>query len=196
MVEILKKEYWSKADAFLLPLTGLSKSEKYEVASYLYWGEFSIDDFKLILTYRHDNQEQFLTYCREHIFPILDKKNYLVESYDMGNRSIFILDISEWALDIQMLLAGKYSKFSREAKKEIEKYHLFNGNKVPIYIYGVLYPNQGLKLLDGMTPMEYISEKYEISLQDLQKFGEIGSIYDEMSETLIADVSELCQSDT
>jgi len=196
---VLKKEYWSKADAFLLPLTGLDvKTCPYELKSYLFWKDVSIEDYKLVVTYRYDNKEQFEEYCRQSVFPILDKKGYLIESYDIGNQTIFILDISEWAMDIEMVLAGRYSQITQGTKNIIQKYHYLSKNEeIDVYIYGVLYPKKELEILrDGnvnLTPIQYVSKFYEIDYDYLMELGEIGSKYDRMKETLLADVEDMCQ---
>lgn len=196
MVSVLKTEYWSRADAFLYPLTGLRRSEDYEMESYLFWNDYSIEDYRLIVTFRYNNYDKFLQWCKDGIFPSLDKRGYLVETYDIGDRSIFILDMSEWALDIDLFIQGKYSKFSKEAKEMIEKYHTFNKNKIPIHIYAVLYPTMKMKLLDNLSPIEYVAENYGISLIELEKLAEIGSLYDEMSETLLTDLDAFTQNVT
>lgn len=194
MIEILKKEYWSRADAFLLPLTGLSKNEKLEMKSYLFWNEYSIQNYNLVISISCDVPEIAMEYCRNVLFPILDKNGYLIENYDVEGRSIFILDMSQWAEDIELFLNGKYSRLSKRAKYLIEKWHLIDVKRaeIPARIYSVLYPNKPMTLLDGMTAIEYIAENYGFSLEELTKIGEIGSLYDQMPESLITDVSELC----
>lgn len=193
MKEVLKKMDWSKT--FLVPLTGLKAQEDYEMKSYLYWRDYSIHDYKLILSYSYDDIEEFTKWCHINVFPILDKKGYLLENYDVEGRSIFILDMSEWAMDIQMFILGKYSKFSKEAKTLIRKYHLDKNGIIDASIYGVIFPYEHLKILEGKTFLEYISSHYGLDQEEVFKVGEGGSIYDKMSETLLTDVEELCQTD-
>lgn len=190
MIELLKKDYSSKADSFLLPLVGLKRESKYEMKSYLFWKDNSIEDFKLTIVYKWKNYEDFLQYCRKEVFPILDKKGYLIESYDTKDSTIFVLDISEWAIDINMFLSGKYSKFSKEAKNLIQKYHLFNKNQISINVYSTLFPDTKVDLLEKLTPIEYVSKYYEININDLLDIGEIGSIYIRENETLSCEVHE------
>lgn len=199
MVQVIKNEYWSKADAFLLPLTGLQKNERYELNSYLFWERHSIEDYKLTLSFSYDDEYEFNEHCKTRIFPILDKKGYMLESYDVPGRSIFILDMSEWAMDIEMFLAGKYSQLTRQTKHIIEQFHTFNKDKIPIHIYAALHPLMKMSLLtDGntvLTPIEYVAKHYGFNLEVLQGIGEIGSLYDKGYETLYADVDSLCQND-
>lgn len=196
MIEVLKREYWSRADAFLLPLVGLEKTEEFEMKSYLFWNEYSINDYNLILTYSSENYDELVQYCQKHVFPILDRGGYLMENYDVAGRSIFILDISEWAMDIQMFLTGKYSKFSKEAKAAVQKFHTFNKNKIPIHVYAVMYPHESMILLDNMTPIEYICQEstYGLNLDDVKKLGEIGTLYGRMEETLLTEIDEICHN--
>lgn len=195
MIEILLEDYWSKSDAFLMPLTGLHREEFYEVKSYLFWNEYSIEDYYLIMciSYEDDSYDEMLRYCKQNIFPKLDN---IVENYDIQGRSIYILDMSEWAMDIQMFLEAKYSKMSREAKKLIENYHRFDKTKIPVEIYSCMYPNKNMSLLGNLTPIEYCSKHYGLDLETMKQVGEVGAKYDRMSETLLTDIDQICQSDT
>lgn len=187
MVEILKKKYWSKSEAFLLPLTGLLKTQKYDMRSFLFWNEFSIEDYFLIVKFTWDNYEEFVQYCRRVIFPTLDRSGYLIESHDFDHETVLVLNIAEWALDIEMFLKGKYSKMSRDAKDTITEYHTFNdkGPKIRIEISASLDPNSKYPMLENMTAIEYVAEYYGLDLIELKKIGELGGIYDKDKETLI-----------
>lgn len=192
--EVLREGYWSKADAFLLPLTGLKKTENYEMRSYLFWRDYEIHNYNLILCFSYENLEEFTEYCKKEVFPILDKHGYILENYDIEGRSIFVLDMSEWAMDIQMFILGKYSKMTEAAKIRIRDFHLVKG-VIKAYLYGVIYPNEKLKTLGNDTFMEYVAKYYDIDMEDMKKLGETGSIYDRTEETLLTDVEELCQTD-
>lgn len=197
MIDLLRRkeeEYIRKADMFLLPLTGLKKDNNYDIKAYLFWRDYSIHDYKLILCFSYENLEEFTEYCRKNIFPVLDKKGYILENYDVEGRSIFILDMSEWAMDIQMFILGKYSKLSREAKEKIKEYHKSPKGSIAASIYGIINPTMVIESLDNKSFMEYIALYYDLDLEELKKMGETGSIYDRMSETLITDVEELCKT--
>lgn len=189
MVNLLRKENWS--DAFLLPLTGLKKDNNFEMRSHLFWNEYNINDYKLILTFCCTDYSDLLQYCKTYVFPMLDKKGYLLENYDVDSTSIFILDMSEWAKDIEMFILGKYSKFSKEAKDLIERYHTFKKDKILVHIYAALYPNLKMDILDKRTPIEYAAAEYGLNYDDMKKIGEIGSIFDSIKETLS---TEACRS--
>lgn len=184
MINVLKKENWS--NAFLLPLTGIKRDTKFSKETHLFWNEYSINDYKLMLTLTYEDKRDFLEYCRGYMFPVMDKKGYLLESYDFKDKSIFVLDMSEWAKDIEMFIVGKYSKFSEEAKKIIKKYHITVGKEVdiiPIHILAALYPNDYMEALNT-TPIEYVAAEYDLDLHDLKRVGEIGSIFTKDKETL------------
>lgn len=185
MIELLKSEYWSKSDAFLLPLTGLSRTQKYKLESYLFWEKYSIEDYYLTIRFTYDNYDEFLVYCKKMIFPVLNRYGYLVETYDYGNQTVMVLNIADWAMDIEMFLKGKYSKFSKDAKDSIYEYHTYfdRGPTILIGIKASLYPNTKSDVL-GMTPIEYVAENYELSLEELKKIGEVGGIYNKDKETL------------
>lgn len=191
-------EYWSKADAFLVPLTGLRRNLTYEPRAYLFWNEYSIENYNLILKYEYgQDYDKFLQFCLDYLFPTLDKKGYLVESHDLDGTTIFVLDISEWAKDIELFLAAKYSKIGREAKEMIEKYHFFNKTKIPVHIYAVLYPKMKMAILEEnkvkYNPIEYVAKYWDLDLDLLNSVGEIGSKYDRMEETLLTNVDDFCQ---
>lgn len=186
MVEILKKEYWSKSMAFLLPLTGLSKTHKYEINTYLFWREYTIEDYNLIIRFKWEKYDEFLEYCKRVIFPPLERGGYLIESYDFEGYTLFVLDISDWALDVEMFLKGKYSKFSREAKRMITDFHTFyeKGPKINIEISVALEPNDKYSILNDMTAIQYVSQNYELDYDTLKSIGELGGIYSKEKETL------------
>lgn len=196
MIDVLEKEYWSKADAFLLPLTGLAMENVYNVKSYLYWKEYSIENYNLILVFEYDDYEEFMSYSRTVLFPLLDKKSPVIETFDIEGKSIFILDISEWAMDIEMLLAGKYSKFSKQMKLKIETFHMFEPHKVPVQIFSVLYPFKEQRIFNGKSSIEYVAENYDFNIELLRGIGELGSICIQEHETLSLEPSELCQNET
>lgn len=155
--------------------------------TYLFWEDYSIENYHFVVVCEWDDYEDFLTYCKRVMFPIFDRKGYLIESYDFKKQTVFVLDISEWALDIEMFLRGKYSKMSQEAKSKITEFHTFyhKGPKIMIKILAVLEPMDTYPLLNNATAIEYVAENYELSLKDLKQMGELGSIYDKEKETLI-----------
>ncbi len=186
-MEVLKNQYWSKSEAFLLPLTGLARTQKYPLKSYLFWNDSSIEDYKLVIKFSWNDYKEFLDYCRRVIFPVLDRKGYIIESHDFGNETVMVLDLSEWALDIEMFLKGKYSKMSREARRAIKDYHTYydGGYKIKIHILISLDPNDKQELLGKMTGIEYVAENYGLDINELRKVGELGGIYNKDAETLI-----------
>lgn len=187
MVEILKSGYWSKSYAFLLPLTGISRTQKYPMTTYLFWEDYSIENYNLMVKFTYDNYGEFVEYCRKVIFPIWDRNGYIVESHDFDKATVFILDISEWASDIQMFLVGKYSRMSRDAKDTIQEFHIFYNKgeaQLEIEIAATLDPLKKHDILEGMNSLEYVAEYYGLPLPELQKLGEIGGIYNRKEESL------------
>lgn len=197
MIEVLKDGYWSKSEAFLLPLTGLPKSHKYHLRTYLFWEKYSIEDYYLILKFSWDNYDEFLNYCKRAIFPKLDQNGYLIETHDLEKETVMILNLDEWAIDIEMFLKGKYSKLSGQAKELITEFHTFynNGPKIMIEISASLRPNDKFPVLGNQTAIEYVAENYGLDLIELKKVGELGGIYDKEKETLITNDQKLIESD-
>jgi len=192
MVDLIFADYWSKSDAFLLPLTGLRKEYEHEMKSYLFWEDYSIVDYKLILTFTYEDYDKFKQFCKDYIFPKLDIGVLLVENYDYMGRAIFILDMSEWAFDIDMFLYGKYSKFSKEAKNVIERFHRSPQGKIKCYLYSALHPQEKQSLLGDLNALDYLVQNYEFDSEVVHRNGEIGGIYDKNNETLLTHTSQLC----
>lgn len=190
MIKVLKKvpkgTYWSKSQTFLLPLTGLKKTIKYTIKSYLFWEDYSIENYQIMVVFLYDNYDEFVDYCKKKIFPVLDKNGYLIESYDFTGCTVFVLDISEWALDIELFIKGKYSKLSNQAKDMIIDYHTYydKENSVDITITAPLHPFDTYPILDDMTAIDYVAEQYELDAVNLRKVGELASIYEKENETL------------
>ena len=188
-MDIFDKEYRSVSDTFLLPLTGLSKNETFPHQTYMFWNEYNIENYQLILVYDYTDEQKIKEYLLNVVFPVLDSKGYVLENYDTSSKCILILDISEWALDIELCLAGRYSKLSREAKTKIEAYHKATraDKKTPAGIFAYLNPNKSDKVFDGKTALEFVSQEYGMDLESLQKVGELGIKYDKVAETLMTD---------
>lgn len=188
MIEVLKSTYWSKSQALLLPLTGLAKNLKYPVESFLFWEDYSIERYQLILKFTYTNYREFLKYCKDYIFPTLNENGgLLTDVFDGDGGSVFIVDIGEWALDVEMFLKGKYSRLSKDAKDTIDEYHkYFEGgkNRVPDEIHGTLDPTTKYKFYGGLSAIEYVAENYGLDLSDLTKIGELADKYDTKAETL------------
>jgi hypothetical protein len=85
-----------------------------------------------------------------------------------------------------MFLKGKYSKLSQQAKEKITDFHTFydRGAKILIEIAAALDPLHRFPMLGGPTAMEYVADSYGLSLEEMRKVGELGSIYDKKEETL------------
>lgn len=186
-MEILKDKYWSKSQAFLLPLTGLSKTLKYPVESFLFWEEYSIEKYQLILKFKYPNYKEFLKFCKDYIFPTLSENGAAItDAFDGNGETVFIVDISEWALDVQMFLKGKYSKFSKDARDTIDEYHkYFDGRiKLPDEIHAALDPTSKYKVYGNMSAIEYVAQEYGFDLDTLTKVGELADPYNKKEETL------------
>lgn len=188
--------YWSKSEAFLLPLTGLSKSQKYTMNSFLFWDDYSIENYNLIIRFIHDDYDEFINYFNKLIAPTLDKNGYAIEMHDFHGESILILDMSQWAIDINLFLEGKYSKISIAARKIIMEYHSYwrdGSKKVPLHISSALTPYRKMDFLDGLSPVEYICRKdtYGFDRDIIDQIGEIANLYDRSNETLVIEPDKM-----
>ncbi len=190
-MEIFEKEYVSVSDTYLLPLTGLSKESEIPVKSFLFWKDYTIDNYQLILVYEYSDTKKLQDFLCTEVFPVLDREGYALETHDIDNKCIFILDISEWAFDIGLCLSGKYSKLSEEAKVKIQRFHRDEKKEVSKAIWVALFPNKAIEMFKNKTAIEYVATEYGLDLSLLQRVGELGSKYITMNETLLTDVSQL-----
>lgn len=187
MIEVWKKEYWSKSSAFLLPLTGLKKKTDFDIQSYLFWENYSIENYFLTVKVEYGHRyNEFVEFLNLYVFE--KKKGFITESFDYEGFSILIFDLSEWGFDIEQFLIGKYSKMSEEAKIAIQNYHSFikDGKRViAITISSCLSPHEKVKALGNKTPLEYVITNYDVDAKVMTELGELCSLYDNSKETLV-----------
>lgn len=194
-IELLKTTYFSKADTFLYPLCGHSKvenSDDLEIESFLFWKNFSVYDYKLIVSISGENSEN---YINQIFLPKICKTTKVSMYFTSAQKNIFIIDMSEWMLDIEMFIEGKYSKLSREAKNRIVKYHTDEKGEIKLWISSILTPDKPRDLLNKMTPLKYVSLYYEFDEEEMLKIGEIGPKFDTFQETLLTEFEDLCKRD-
>lgn len=187
-MDIFEDKYVSVADTYILPLTGLSKQLSIPVNSYLYWRDYRIEDYKLILCFRGEDLTEFL---KTEVFSIIDKFGYLIEAYDIIEGVVLVLDMSEWAEDIELCIEGKYSKLSNKAKLLIEKYNSLSKSGAATlkpFLYAALYPNKAVSTWNNKTAIEIVAEEYKFDMTELQKIGELGIKPDKFAETLITEL--------
>jgi hypothetical protein len=193
MIELFRTEYWSKSQAFLLPLTGIPKSSGFEVTSYVRWNNYSLQQYNLIVKIEYGHRfEAFQEFFSE----VISRKEtgFVTEVYDYEGFSVLIYDVSYWAADIRLFSKGKYSKMSKAAKEAIELFHIFykdNKKKINVKIYSCLNPKEEQLLLDNMTAIAYAAVYYDIELDDLEKIGEICSCCEPERETLVLQPSQV-----
>lgn len=157
----------SKSRNFLWPLVGFKKDAAFTPAGvYCYWDGDEIEtvDNGCLIAYYKESGDAFKSFEEKEI---LTKDDCLQTCYKVENGTIYIFNIAEWIKDIYQFLDGKYSKFSREAKDVIMKYHGIKDNKVaepgrPIYMS--LYPEIFHKAVAKELNMEVenIREVYEL----------------------------------
>lgn len=195
-MEIFRSAYKSMADTLLLPLTGIPKDSRLTVGSFLFWRDYSIFEYNIIITIDFDESiSEIKRKLDTIIIPALDKNAPIREVYEIGKRLILVLDMSYWMSDINHFLNGKYSKISDKAKAIIKNYHSDNNGVIGHFLWCILYPNKKSSFLGDKTPIEYASQEYGFDYYELSKVGEIGNKYDKTAETLFTEVDELCHID-
>lgn len=190
---VLKNEYISMSDNFLYPLLDIPKADDFDIKSYIFWNKFSVEDYYFIVTMSGD--EESLKLFLPKLLQIVDKNTPVIEYYKMDERHILIIDMSYWASDIELFLLGKYSKFSKDAKNLIVKYHNIPGriNEIPYHIFAVLFPEKELAKLNNRSSLEYVADIYNLDTDLLYKVGELGRKYDKLGETLLTNIDNLLE---
>lgn len=192
MIEVIQPKNWSKSRAFILPLVGIPRTKMFNIESFMYWDDYTIEDYILIVKIEYGHKyEDFLAFLTLHFFQ-MGKKGHVTQSFDFEGFSVLIFDISEYAFDVEQFLKGKYSKFSKEAKEIIKDFHRRGKDGVPINIASCLFPFTEMEILEKMTPIEYVSKYYGLPLKELRELGELCSTFDRDVETLLVDIN-LCE---
>lgn len=200
MIEIFKKEYWSKSKAFLLPLTGIKKTDDFDITTYVKWGDYSIDNYQLVVKVEYGHRyPEFQEYLKENVLAHRDA--FAREVYDFEGFSVLIFDLSEWSQDVEKFIQGQYSKMSLTAKKVIQDFHIFGNNQINITIWACLFPLSRDPLIEDMTAVDYVIEHYILGKNPkpadhetasfLRKSGELCSLCQFEKETLELEASQI-----
>ncbi len=175
--------YFQKSSSFLYPLTGVLRNKKYDPKTYLYWMEENIEDFKLIVLYEVDiNDENFKSYEAKFII----NNERIVNCYIVEEGIVYIFDLcSTWANDVAWFLEGKYSKFSEGAKRMIKRYFNIINNEVK--------PGKPISVsLEPQRFWQQVAKELDVSLEDLQDTYELTPPFSKEKETFHGKIITDC----
>lgn len=181
--------YWSRADTLFFPLLGISKNKVFNPNSYLFWNEYSIENYHLILEFNHSENSYIQSFIN-----LINKNTPILEIYEVHDRIIMIVDLSTYAEDVDKILKGKYSRISNEAKgyiKSFNKEYVNGEHVISQYLYAAINPKDACSAFNNKSPIEFVSEQLGLDLEIMQENGEVAGLYDRMSETLIVELSDI-----
>lgn len=177
---LVQRTYLQKSKLFLLPLTNLK--DKYykmmntyvssdDLISEQYPYGISIADEILIVTYpkecKKDSENDLLSsWSKFEIDTLLSNDSFLA-FHETDNEYIYTYDISDWHIDWNHFMNGKYSQFSEKAKKKITDFRYDSLTKTArnkLYCY--LHPNEE-------ECVKAFAEELKVEVQDLLRIKEL-----------------------
>ncbi len=172
MIKDIYKSYFQKSYTFLYPQLGFKRTrDPKPIDVYLHWPEqFPLSERKLVCVYKREKdslwnkfeKERLLTHSMlDFVLPLDDDK------------IAYVFDLNTIANDYDVFMQGKYSQFSRSAKKHLSDYY---GIHTPewVYIESFIFPKKYFK--------QY-AEILEMDVKYLQEVGELCNRYDSEKET-------------
>lgn len=166
------KSYFQKSYTFLYPQLGFKRTRDPKPKDvYVHWPEqFPDSERKLVCVYEKTKDSEWIDFEREKLLKhhMLD---YVVPLDD--NKIAYVFDMNQISYDYDVFIAGKYSQFSKNAKKNLSDYY---GIHTPewVYIESFIFPKKYFK--------QY-AELLDMSVASLQEVGELCNKYDLNKET-------------
>lgn len=174
MIKDMYKSYFQKSYTFLYPQLGFKRNKDPRPKQvYLHWPEeFPMSERKLVCVYQKENDSAWNTFEREKLLKhhMLD---FVVPLDD--NKIAYVFDMNQIAHDYDLFMQGKYSQFSKNAKRNLSDYY---GIHTPewVYIESFIFPKKYFK--------QY-AELLEMDAAVLQEVGELCNKHDDIKETFI-----------
>lgn len=173
MIKDLYKTYFQKSYTFLYPLLGFKRTkDPRPVQVYVHWPEeFPNSERKLVCVYEKEDSSKWEDFEKRKLMThaMLD---YIVPLD--SNKVAYIFDMNPVAFDYDTFLNGKYSQFSKNAKRHLSDYY---GIHTPewVYVESFIFPKKYFK--------QY-AEILEVEVSTLQEVGELCDKYNVEKETL------------
>jgi hypothetical protein len=137
MIDNLPKKYIQKSMLFLYPQLRLPSRARYKpIESYTGLNnDIHPAGGALILLYKKYNSKTFFQF---EVKQLLSNK-YFMDRFENNDYYVYVFNLSHLKSSYDYFLAGKYSKFSEEAKVPILDYYS-DGDIMTEYIESYLYP--------------------------------------------------------
>lgn len=137
VITSLYGKYFQKSRAFLFPILGIKKTNKFlPMGTYISIDdEINTDEMKLICVYKYSDTQEYIDFEKE----LLLSNSYFERVIKFDIYRIYIFDLSLYEIDWFNFLGGKYSNLSKDLKNIIKKYYGENTMEYA-YIKSFLYP--------------------------------------------------------
>ena len=150
IVKQIYKKYFQKSKSFLLPALGIKKDQRFiPIQSYMQWsGMYKLSDKNLILTYYKSDEPTW----NKYLLNTLMSNRMFNEYYELDEETIALsFDMHTVSEDFEHVIAGKYSKLSKQTKTKIREYYGYSSPEWA-YMESFLFPDRYIptysKILD------------------------------------------------
>ena len=173
-------EYFQKSKVFLYPLLEIKKGVRYvPIETYIAWeGVCELKDEKFICLYSAKKDDAYEKFEQDYLVNHkLFKGYYKIEE----DKHLYVYDYSKFKHDLDMFIAGKYSKFTLQTKDKISEF-LGDVGTIADYIQSYINP-------EGFH--ELYAENLGVSLDTIEQVYELCSKPDINKENLKLKTSEI-----
>lgn len=142
IINELYKKYFQKSKIFMYPLLGIECGNVVPEEVYCSMDDkCTYHDRKLVLVYDPKMDLKYETFKEERLV----NHNLLLERFeDINGNEIFIFDMTTFASDWDLFIAGKYSQMSIEVRNQIIDFFVKNSANY-IYVHSFLFPENWFK---------------------------------------------------
>ena len=172
MIKDMYKSYFQKSYTFLYPQLGFKRGKDPKPKQvYVHWPEeFPMSERKLICVYKKEKDSSWEDFEKNKLL----KHHMLDIVLPISSDAIaYAFDMNQMANDYDAFIQGKYSQFSRNARKNLSDYY---GIHTPewVYLESFIFPKKYFK--------QY-ADILEVDVKCLQEVGELCDKYDIEKET-------------
>lgn len=173
MIKDLYKSYFQKSYTFLYPQLGFKKTKDPRPKQvYVHWPEqYPLSERKLVCIYQKEKNYIWEDFEKNKLL-----KHHMLDFVVPIDENIiaYVFDMNQIASDYDAFIEGRYSQFSRNAKRHLSDYY---GIHTPewVYVESFIFPKKYFK--------QY-AEILEINVKQLEEVGELCNKYNVEKETV------------
>ena len=182
IINDIYKKYFQKSKIFMYPLLGFERGNVVpEEVYFSISNKYNPEDRKLVLVYDPKMDLKYETFKEDKLV----NHKLLHESFeDQKGNEIFVFDMSGFASDWDLFLAGKYSQMSLKVRNEILNFFDKNSGNY-IYVNSFLFPEKWFKRY---------AEILDVSEELLKEVGELCDVPNLEKEQLNLVLRQECNT--